>query len=112
MHQYFTPQIIAEWSPKTQALSKIIAEMVCEEVERYTGQTLDRNLISKLAQRARDVYANNRPLRLRLNGKGNTGRDILYSFMRHWLSAELIDTNAEVWGLIKNTGFSNGEALA
>jgi hypothetical protein len=51
-----------------------------------------KGLSESLAKRAEACYAANRRDRFGKLLRGRDGRDWIRTFMRHWLSAELIDT--------------------
>jgi len=65
------------------------AEQIVEEVERITqSQVPDAaRLVEHLVQHAEEIAAANESFRRKLHGK--LGREWLYTFMRHWLAAEL-----------------------
>lgn len=48
-----------------------------------------RSWIGFLAERAEVIYAHNARFRQLLRQRGNAGRDWLWAFMRHWLSARI-----------------------
>jgi hypothetical protein len=81
---------------ETVILPVVVAEAVIHELAFYLhgrGIALDVNdtLADKLADRAEHCYAVNPAFRKRIRSQadqGRAGRDWLYAFMRHWLSAE------------------------
>ncbi|MDA1276053.1 MAG: hypothetical protein O2960_18710 [Verrucomicrobia bacterium] len=66
-----------------------VAVCVCEEVGVCLDQPLPRRWVRELTARANTIYAHNARFRRRIRGKGTSGRDYLWMFMRHWLSALL-----------------------
>ena len=72
----------------TDLIPELVAESVAGEAWR-AGALPDTEiapLAAHLAERADQVYAakHNNQFRRGVNGRGNTGRDYLYMFMRHW----------------------------
>jgi hypothetical protein len=92
----------------TPLLSDVVADTVVMEVETYTGAELVNrdSYVRALVKRQADTYAVNPDWRRKM--KRRDGREILYSFMRHWLSGELKDRAPSVYRLIEHTPFSNG----
>ncbi len=74
----------------TPALPHVIAACVVEEASAWLREPLPAAWVSQLAARAETAYERNEPFRRRIRGKGDTGRDWLWAFMRHWLSARLL----------------------
>ncbi len=68
-----------------------------------------RALADKLADRATKIYACDVSFRRRL--RGNAGRDLLFVFMRHWLSAELMKSRPHAYAKLPE-GFMVGEKLS
>ena len=67
-------------------LPDVIADTVAADFASGSGAaTLSSSLIKKFA----DVYKANKSWAEKiLNGRGNTGRDLLYAFMKHWAVAK------------------------
>jgi len=80
------PQRIARETP---IVPQAVADGVWEEVSVWLGEELPREWRVRLMERAEAVYASNTRFRRRLRGGGNSGRDWLWTFMRHWLAALL-----------------------
>ena len=98
-----------------------IAGSVVEEVHLYLhrkalGEEASRilhdedRLVSHLTAFAQGVYQHSKDVRKKIRGKGNSGRDYLYTFMRHWLSAELAKSHPSVFKLLPND-FKMGHPL-
>jgi hypothetical protein len=83
-------------SEETVILPVVVADAVIGELALYLhkkGIELKTNddLADKLADKAEHCYAKNPSFRKRIKSQANqgcAGRDWLYAFMRHWLSAE------------------------
>ena len=60
-----------------------------EKASQWLGESLSRRYAAALAHRARRRYAYNQIFRRRLREPGDHGREWLYVFLRHWLSARL-----------------------
>lgn len=69
----------------------VIAGRVIGELEMCLRVEIpaSRNLVAKLAGRSERLYLANRHRPFGRNLRGHNGREYLYAFMRHWLSAEL-----------------------
>jgi hypothetical protein len=72
--------VIAPW---------IVASSVWEEASVWLKEELPREWIERLARMAENLYLLNSQFRRRARGRGNAGRDYVWAFMRHWLSALL-----------------------
>ena len=98
----------------TPILPYMVADNVIDEVGNCVPLDMSpaeqRALADKLADRADTVYASNETFRRKIRGRGNTGRDTLYAFMRHWLASELKKTRPRVFAKLPSS-FMNGEQL-
>ena len=70
----------------TPIVPRAVMELVCEEAGLWLGQPLPRRWIRELTARANTIYAHNPLFRRKIRGQGNSGRDYLWTFARHWLS--------------------------
>jgi hypothetical protein len=107
---------------ETDILPEIVAESVVDSVTTYLyyagGKTAEaeqfnaerERLVEGLVGYAERVYDHNESFRKKLRSRGNRGRDTLYSFMRHWLSAEIKIGMPNIARLIP-ASFANGEPL-
>jgi hypothetical protein len=68
---------------------EVIAETVVQEAERFLKADLPGGFAERLAARAYYLYPRNRHFHKSLNRPGNSGRDILYVYMRHWTAGWL-----------------------
>jgi hypothetical protein len=73
----------------TSLVPDIVARGVWEEACAYLNVDLPREWMGRLTRRAELIYQRNARVRARLRGRGNSGRDWLWTFMRHWLTALL-----------------------
>ena len=65
----------------------IIAEIVCREARFLVGSDVPMRYETWLVRRTRQLYATNNPFNRRL--RSAAGRDILYAFLRHWITARM-----------------------
>lgn len=95
---------------ETVILPEVIADAVVGELARHfhfkLGVDLPNTdvLAAKLADKAERHYAANPKFRAKVKKNNTFGRDWHYTFMRHWLAAELKDSRVPY-------SFANGEAL-
>jgi len=68
-----------------------VANSVWREASFWLGETLPRKWIADLAERAEVIYTHNPRFRRLLRQRGNSGRDWLWAFTRHWLSGLLVE---------------------
>lgn len=102
----------------------ILPDIVANAVIEQANHLLNINLLSTrpdlmgwLTGYATAVYANNPHFRKKIQSnanKGNAGRDWLYSFMQHWLSAEILricnlDDLPQIKHILESSGFSKGK---
>ena len=78
---------IARIEADTPIVPRAVMEAVCEEAAIWMGQALPRRWIRELTAHANTVYACNPSFRRNVRAKGNKGRDYLWAFTRHWLTA-------------------------
>ena len=72
---------------ETSIVPHSVATAVLEEASRWLGTPLPEHWARELIDRANTVYAHNAHFRRTLKSRGNAGRDLLWSFARHWLCA-------------------------
>jgi hypothetical protein len=71
----------------TPIVPRAIAKAVWQEAGAWLDEELPREWIRRLAVRADVIYHHNPRFRRKIRGQGNTGRDWLWMFTRHWLAA-------------------------
>jgi hypothetical protein len=71
----------------TPVIPAAVAGAVWQEACAWLGEELPREWIRRLAVRADVIYFHNPRFRRKIRGSGNTGRDWLWIFTRHWLAA-------------------------
>jgi hypothetical protein len=79
-------------SPKTitrdtPLVPRAAAEGVWAEACALLDEELPREWIGLLIEKAETIYTHGSRFRRRLQSNGNTSRDWLWAFMRHWLAA-------------------------
>ncbi len=100
----------------TPILPYVVADGVVEEVERFLGKRIRNReaAVDYLAGRADATYRANKRFRKRIRGRGDSGLDWLFSFMRHWLSAWMLKHDRKTYESIpkfQRTEFANGLPL-
>jgi hypothetical protein len=71
----------------TPIVPRAVAEAVWEEACVWLEEELPQRWVVELAERANVIYQHNANFRRLLHRSGNAGRDWLWAFSRHWLSA-------------------------
>jgi len=71
----------------TPVIPTAVAQAVWQEACAWLGVELPREWIRRLAVRADVIYSHNPRFRRKIRNSGNTGRDWLWMFTRHWLAA-------------------------
>ena len=73
----------------TPIVPRAVAMSVWAETCAWLGEELPRQWVNRLAAHANVIYARNPHFRKILQRSGNTGRDWLWAFTRHWLAARI-----------------------
>jgi len=105
----------------TPIMPWLVAESVIEEVVRFaTSKGLEdeanklydvsRDLSEKLSDDANKIYKANKKFAKQMNAPGDKGRDQLYVWMRHWLSAELKKKHPKIFSVLPQS-FMTGKEL-
>src|SRR6266567_4168166 len=103
-------QRIPQIESDTPIVPRAIMEAVCEEAGIWLGQPLPRRWIRELAARANAVYAHNPRFRRKVRARGNSGRDYLWAFTRHWLSGLMWERRPQLHARMPNS-YSVGHPL-
>jgi hypothetical protein len=74
----------------TPIVPSAIAIALWEEASQWLGEPLPRSWMFVLIRRAEAIYDHNPAFRARIHRHGNSGRDYLWTFMRHWLAGLII----------------------
>jgi len=83
----------------TALIPEVVADAVIGEVESYVGGDGSlRQYADELADRARAIYGANADFAKKL--RRESGRETLYSFMRHWLASLLKKKRPEVYAAL------------
>lgn len=72
---------------QTDILVGVVAQSVCLEACQHIGSEKPYEYIDFLANKAESCYNKRENFRKKINGRN--GRDWMYSFMRHWISAKI-----------------------
>ena len=101
---------LLELESDTPLRPRAIAEAVWEEASLWLGEPLPRRWLRELIAEANSVYANNARFRRKLRAEGDSGREWLWLFTRHWLAALMHERRP---GLHKRllASFNRGEPL-
>jgi len=87
-----------------------VANGVWREASTWLGEMLPREWIVDLAVRPEVIYAHNPQFRKLLRGRGNSGRDWLWAFARHWLSGLLFEHRPSLAARMP-AGYQSGHPL-
>jgi hypothetical protein len=100
---------------ETGIIRDVVAEKVTEEAASLLESPLTpetvQYLVGYLTGHAAATYEASASFRKKINARGNKGRDALYTYMRHWASAELVKANQHdpnVRRVLEQSGFSIG----
>ena len=100
---------------KTGIVVEAVADGVILQSSEILDVTLDdRSLLGYLIGHAEATYQTNSKFRKQINSTadhGNRGRDVLWSFMQHWLAHKLLkDSNNPpvMRRLLEQSGFATG----
>lgn len=66
-----------------------VARQVIEEASLWLGVPLHGRYAARLSFQASRCYAHSASFRAKLRRSGDSGRDLLYVFLRHWFAARL-----------------------
>ena len=81
-----------------------------EEVRVWPDAELPREWVKRLAARANLNYTRNARFRRFIQSSGNTGLDLLWALMRHWLAARLRRFRPELYARLP-ASYAMGAAL-
>jgi hypothetical protein len=88
-----------------------VAGSVLEEASTWLGADLPKEWAVVLAERAVVLYARHRRFRGRVSQSGDRGRDWLWAFMRHWLSALVYRHNPALYSRLPISYSAGGPLL-
>ncbi|HLP09166.1 MAG TPA: hypothetical protein VK178_13455 [Opitutaceae bacterium] len=95
----------------TPLVALAAARSVLDEAAVLVGRPLPARFAARLAHRARRVYAHSDSFRRKLRARGDSGRDWLHVFLRHWLAALLRDECPALFARLP-AAFANGNPCA
>ncbi len=81
----------------TPIVPRAVAVAVWGEACVFLGEELPAGWITCLTEKAETLYTHGANFRRRIRGGGNSGRDWLWAFMRHWLAALLQEHRPELY---------------
>jgi hypothetical protein len=93
----------------TPILPQVLAQRIVEEAAAYVEMSLDQ-YVALLVEKANTLYTNNSRFRGNVRANGNSGRDYLAMFMRHWLAALIRRDSPTLYQKLPSA-FSNGITL-
>jgi len=88
-----------------------VAGAVLEEASAWLGADLPKEWTAALADKAVVLYARHRRFRCLVNQSGDRGRDWLWAFMRHWLSALVYHHNPALYSRLPVSYSAGGPLL-
>ena len=94
----------------TPIVPRAVMEAVCEEAGVWLGRPLPRRWLRELTARANAVYARNPRFRRKVRAKGDSGRDYLWSFTRHWLAGLMWERRPQLQARLLNS-YNVGQPL-
>lgn len=109
-HRRRVPRRARRIEEETVIIPQAVAESVCEEAQVWLRHPLPRRWVRELVAHANTVYSHNARFRQKIRAKGNTGRDWLWTFMRHWLAAILQQRRPQLFARLP-AEFSSGHPL-
>ncbi|HLP03762.1 MAG TPA: hypothetical protein VK163_17165 [Opitutaceae bacterium] len=95
----------------TPLVALAAARSVLDEAAVLVGQPLPARFAARLAHRARRVYGHSDSFRRKLRARGDSGREWLHVFLRHWLAALLRDESPTLFARLP-AAFANGSPCA
>ena len=81
----------------TPLVVSAVAIFVWEEASLWLDQPLPQRWIRELIARANTVYAEDQDFRRKIRGRGDSGRDWLWIYTRHWLAALIRDRRPNLY---------------
>lgn len=105
---------MTKYTGNLEADTCLIPEIIADSIVRegaallpalQSDEALVREVADGLASKAYAIYTKNKSFARNL--RKNDGRDVLYSFMRHWLSAVALQR----WNIRMPAHFANGLPL-
>ena len=81
----------------TPIIPDAVAGAVWRGASAWLDVKLPREWIRRLAVRADVIYFHNPRFRRKIRGSGNTGRDWLWTFTRHWLAAMILRRSPQLY---------------
>jgi hypothetical protein len=88
----------------------VVAESVCEEVAVFLDVPIPKRLARWLTAKAEVCFQRNRRFREKMLARGNTPREELLMYMRHWLSSLLREERPDLWSALPES-FDLGHQL-
>ena len=104
----------------TSIVSIIVADVIVNEVGTFIAKKhkemtdeyykKENEMIAFLTKYQEGIYQNNSQWRKDMQSKGVRGRDMLYCFMRHWLSSWLLNNMKSIYRTLPDS-FKMGHEL-
>ncbi len=91
-------------------LPHVIARTVCSEVSGFLNVHIPQRYEHWLTAKAEVCFQKNAHFRKGIRGRGNSGRDRLYMYMRHWMSSLLKTERLDLWYCLPES-FDLGQRL-
>jgi len=94
----------------TPIVPRAVAEAVCEEACVWLGESLPPEWTNRLAARANLAYTRSAQFRRMIRRGGDSGRDWLWAFTRHWLAAMIRRRSQRLYARLP-AAYSTGASL-
>ena len=86
-----------------------VAQAVWQEASAWLDVELPREWIRRLAVRADVIFFNNPRFRQKIRGQGDSGRDWLWMFVRHWLAAMIRKRSPQLYARLPASYSAGGD---
>jgi hypothetical protein len=101
---------VAQIDVDTPLRPRAVAEGVWEEASVWLGRPLPRRWLRELIAEAKTVYVHNARFRRKMRANGDSGREWLWLFARHWLAALIHEPRPELHKHLP-ASYNRGEGL-
>lgn len=86
---------------ETPIMPWIVADSAIGDAQSHLPRDVEipnsRDLADELSDYANKIYKRNERFRKKIRARGNSGRDTLFMFMRHWIASFLHDKHRAIF---------------